>query len=142
MTESPFQRQIEAAIRQIREQTDSFHARRESLAAIVGEGTSTDGLITVRTGPGGMMQELEIDPKAMRMASQDLRDAILEAARNAVASYQDALAEVAPAASMDVDKLLRDFGAGGHLGSVMADFKRQTADIEYNLNKLRRDLGV
>jgi DNA-binding protein YbaB len=142
MTESPFQQQIESTMRQIREQLDSFVARRDSVAAIVGEGTSADGLITVRTGPGGMMQDLDIDPKAMRMASQDLRDAILEAARNAAASYQEAVAEVVPAASMDMEKLLRDFGTGGHLGSVMAEFKRQTGDIEYNLNKLRRDLGL
>jgi DNA-binding protein YbaB len=142
MTESPFQHQIESAMRQIREQLDSFQARRESVAAIVGEGTAADGLITVRTGPGGVLRDLEIDPKAMRMASQDLRDAILEAARNAATNYQEALAEVAPTASMDMDKLMRDFGAGGHLGSIMADFKRQTGDIEYNLNKLRRDLGI
>lgn len=142
MTENPFQTQLESAMRQIKAQVDSYQARRESVAAIVGEGTGADGLVTVRAGAGGMLQDLEIDPKAMRLPSQDLRDAILEAARNAAASYQEQLTEMLPTASTDVDKLLRDFGAGGHLGTVMADFKRQTSDIEYNLDKLRRDLGV
>ena len=142
MTESPFQSQLESAMRLIKEQIDSFQTRRDSVAAIMGEGTGADGLITVRTGAGGALQGLEIDPKAMRMASQDLRDAILEAVRNAAASYQEQLAEILPTTSVDMEKLVRDFGAGGHLGSVMADFKRQTNDIEYNLDKLRRDLGV
>jgi DNA-binding protein YbaB len=142
MTESPFQAQLDAAMRQIREQLDTFQARRESVAALVGEGTSEDGLVTVRTGAAGMLEDLEIDPKAMRLGSQGLRDAILEAARNAVTNYREALAEFAPAVPTDMDKLIRDFGDGGHLGNVMADFKRQTGNVEYTLSKLRRDLGM
>ena len=142
MTDSPFQAQLDSAMRQLREQIDSFQARRDAVAAIVGEGTAADGLVTVRTGAGGVLQDLELDPRAMRMASQDLRDAILEAARNAAANYQEALADILPTAPMDVDKLMRDFGAGGHLGSAMADFTSRTGDVEQTLAKLRKDLGL
>jgi hypothetical protein len=76
------------------------------------------------------------------MASQDLRDAILEAARNAAANYQEALADILPTTPMDVDKLVRDFGVGGQLGNAMAEFTQRTGDVEQTLAKLRKDLGL
>jgi DNA-binding protein YbaB len=142
MTDSPFQSQLDSAMRQLREQIDSFQARRDAVAAMVGEGTAADGLVTVRTGAGGVLQDIELDPRAMRMASQDLRDAILEAARNAAANYQEALADILPTAPVDVDKLVRDFGVGGQLGNAMAEFKQRTGDVEQTLAKLRKDLGL
>jgi DNA-binding protein YbaB len=142
MTESPFQTQLDAAMRQLKEQLDSFQSQRDAVAALVGEGTAADGLVTVRTGAGGALQDLELDPRAMRMASQDLRDAILEASRNAAANYQEAFAEIVPVQTMDMDKLVRDFGIDGHLNSVMADFRRRAGDVESTLAKLRRDLGM
>jgi DNA-binding protein YbaB len=142
MTDSPFQSQLDSAMRQLREQIDSFQARRDAVAAMVGEGTAANGLVTVRTGAGGALQDLELDPRAMRMASQDLRDAILEAARNAAANYQEALADILPTTPMDVDKLVRDFGVGGQLGNAMAEFTQRTGDVEQTLAKLRKDLGL
>jgi len=142
MTESPFQAQLDAAMRQLKEQLDSFQSQRDAVAALVGEGTAADGLVTVRTGAGGALQDLELDPRAMRMASQDLRDAILEASRNAAASYQEALSDIVPTMPVDVDKLVRDFGVGGQLGNVMADFRQRTGDVEQTLAKLRKDLGL
>jgi DNA-binding protein YbaB len=142
MTQSPFQAQLDSAMRQLREQIESFQTKREAVAALVGEGTAADGLVTVRVGAGGALQDLQIEPKAMRLASQDLRDAILEASRNAAANYQEAFAEIVPVQTMDMDKLVRDFGIDGHLNSVMADFRRRAGDVESTLAKLRRDLGM
>lgn len=50
---------------------------------VVGEGASPDGKIRVRVTASGQLTGLQIDPRAMRLGSQELADAILEASRRA-----------------------------------------------------------
>lgn len=143
MSDNGFEAGLADAMRRVQDQVESFQQRREALAAIVGEGHGAEGLVTARTRAGGALDELEIDPRAMRLGSEALRDAILEAARAAAANYAEAVAEVSGVPPLDPDALVRDFGGPhGMLGSAMADFKRRTGDIEATLAKVRKDFSL
>jgi DNA-binding protein YbaB len=53
------------------------------LAELRGVGSAADGLVEVNVGPGGGLTDLRLDPRAMRLDSGSLREAILDAARQA-----------------------------------------------------------
>jgi DNA-binding protein YbaB len=61
------------------------------MAAVVGRGESEDGRVIVTVNATGSLQSIEFDPKAMRLASTDLADAIVATARLA---EQDAKTQV------------------------------------------------
>ncbi|MDZ5441154.1 YbaB/EbfC family nucleoid-associated protein [Micromonospora sp. 4G57] len=138
---SGFEAQIQQAMRQVRQRLDAFEQQRTVLAETVGEGTSEDGLITARVGAGGAVQDLEINPRAMRLDSHTLRDSILAAIRAATANWAETVREATARPPVDPEQLLRDFGVGPELKSTMAQFSQRAADIEQNLAALRRDLA-
>ncbi|RZU72197.1 DNA-binding protein YbaB [Micromonospora kangleipakensis] len=138
---SGFDAQIQQAMRQVRQRLDTFDQHRTVLAETVGEGTSEDGLITARVGAGGAVQDLEINPRAMRLDSHTLRDSLLAAIRAATENWAEAVREATARPPVDPEQLLRDFGVGPELKSTMAQFSQRAADIEQNLAALRRDLA-
>ena len=138
---SGFEGQIQQAMRQVRERLDAFEQQRAVLAETVGEGTSEDGLITARVGAGGAVQDLEINPRAMRLDSHTLRDSIIAAIRTATANWAEGVQEATARPPVDPEQLLRDFGVGPELKATMAQFSQRAADIEQNLAALRRDLA-
>ncbi|SCG51918.1 YbaB/EbfC family nucleoid-associated protein [Micromonospora inositola] len=138
---SGFEAQIQQATRQVRQRLDAFEQQRTVLAETVGEGTSEDGLITARVGAGGAVQDLEINPRAMRLDSHTLRDAILAAIRAATANWTEAVQEATARPPVDPEQLLRDFGVSPELKATMAQFSQRAADIEQNLAALRRNLA-
>ncbi|MFB9475206.1 YbaB/EbfC family nucleoid-associated protein [Nonomuraea salmonea] len=50
---------------------------------VSGEAASPDGKVRVRVTASGQLTGLRIDPRAMRLGSQELAEAILEASRRA-----------------------------------------------------------
>ncbi|MEV4567701.1 YbaB/EbfC family nucleoid-associated protein [Nonomuraea sp. NPDC049421] len=50
---------------------------------VAGEAASPDGKVRVRVTASGQLTGLQIDPRAMRLGSQELAEAILEASRRA-----------------------------------------------------------
>lgn len=61
---------------------------------VTGEAASRDGKISVRVTATGQLTGLRIDPRAMRMGSQELAEAILEASRRATEDAARRLMEV------------------------------------------------
>jgi DNA-binding protein YbaB len=61
----------------------------ETVAALEGWGEAAEGRVKVCVGPSGALKNVELDPRAMRLPSQDLAASILEAAR----AGQQAVAE-------------------------------------------------
>ncbi|MEO3806189.1 YbaB/EbfC family nucleoid-associated protein [Nonomuraea sp. B1E8] len=51
---------------------------------IQGEAASAGGKVLVRVAPSGEVLGLRIDPRAMRMGSEELAEAIMDAARQAM----------------------------------------------------------
>jgi len=54
-----------------------------AVAAVAGWGEAANGQVKVCVGPSGVLKKVELDPRAMRMASEDLAASIVEAARGA-----------------------------------------------------------
>ncbi|PWU44774.1 hypothetical protein DLE60_06715 [Micromonospora globispora] len=138
---SSFDSQIQRALRQVRERLDAFEQHRTALAETMGEGTSEDGLITARVGAGGEVRDLEINPRAMRLDSFNLRDGILAAIRAAASDYAETVRAATALPPVDPEQLLRDFGMGAGTKATMAQFSERAADIERNLAALRKDLA-
>lgn len=85
--ENPFQHfgmpEIDDKIVRLMEQMSSLHELQDSLAELVGEGTAADGYVVVRVDHSGMVSAVELNPRAMKMASEDLSAAIVEAGQQA-----------------------------------------------------------
>src|SRR5688500_7977351 len=108
---NPFESQLAAAMKKVQEQLDTFQARQEAITSVVGVGQSQDGLVTVRMGTGGVIEDLELTPRVRRPDSGTLRVSILEAISAASAKYAEALAEIMPdTPSLDPERLMKDFG--------------------------------
>jgi DNA-binding protein YbaB len=52
-----------------------------ALSAVQGWGEASTGYVKVCVGPSGVLQSIELDPRAMRLPSQDLAASIVAAAR-------------------------------------------------------------
>jgi len=75
-------------LKQARKWSDKSAALQESMKAIEGHAQSRDGYISVTYTASAGLQELELNPRAMRMASQDLAAAIKETVREAMNDMQ------------------------------------------------------
>jgi DNA-binding protein YbaB len=69
--------------RALREQTAAADGLTERLRQVRGRGEGAHGLIRVEVTGGGRVTDLTLDPRVMRLASQDLRDEIMAALRQA-----------------------------------------------------------
>ena len=105
--------------------------RMESVRDLTGEvrdlrgtGTSSDGRVRAEVMPGGALHDLTIDPRVMRMSSDEASEAILEAIRAATADATEQLGEV-------LEKALP--GAGAGIADMATD---QEADPEVLQSRL------
>jgi DNA-binding protein YbaB len=73
----------------------------EDAEPIQGLGMAADGLIRIVAVPGGQLQELELDPRVMRMTTVQLAEEIMAAANAALADLQAQLRERAAAPDLD-----------------------------------------
>jgi DNA-binding protein YbaB len=134
-----FDEQVAYAMRLVSQELDSAQQRRDAIAETVGTGESEDGLVTAEVR-SGVVHDVRLNPRAMRLDSQTLRDDIMQAIAAATADYTETVRALAPGPSLDPERLLRDLGGDGLAGSMLGDFHRRVADIQYNLDQLRRDL--
>lgn len=75
---------MESALQKARIQSEKIKEMQSELLALVGRGEAADGRVRVEYATGVGMQNLQIDARAMRMASQDLSTAITSAVRDAM----------------------------------------------------------
>ncbi|TDD48227.1 YbaB/EbfC family DNA-binding protein [Nonomuraea terrae] len=76
----------------------------ERLAAIRGSGTAADGHVVVSADSSGRIDKIQLNPRAMRLASQDLADELLRAVN---------------AAQDDCARQARELLAGAGVGEVV-----------------------
>jgi len=122
-----------AAAEVLRDRAAHAAEARRRLAEVVGEAATDNGQVRVRVGAEGL-QELVIEPRAMRMASTDLAATIVELTRQGredlVRRRDELAAELGvQRGGVDLDESLarleqlRDLVAGGH-GDLRAAFER------------------
>jgi DNA-binding protein YbaB len=66
----------------------------DELTEASGHGEAADGLVRVEVGPEGTLLGVKIDPRAMRLGSDALAEAIMEAATGALTQATERLSEV------------------------------------------------
>jgi DNA-binding protein YbaB len=59
------------------------------LAAQAGQGESPRGYVRARTGPGGLLQELRIDPTGLRLSAEELEAEVTAAITAAQRQYTE-----------------------------------------------------
>lgn len=136
---SDFEQQFQKMSRQVQEQLASFEERRTAIADAVGTGDSKDGLVTATVTAGGVLQDLIINPRAMRLPSEALSESVKDAVRAANEHLAALLREIS-SATVDVNALMQQVQLPPELRRVMEQFDSRVSDIGFNLDKLRRDL--
>ncbi|MFG1704338.1 YbaB/EbfC family nucleoid-associated protein [Nonomuraea sp. M3C6] len=71
--------EIDRALAELAARTAGFEEVSRGLEEIRGRGESAGGQVAVELTPTGSLAALRIDPRAMRLGSQDLAEAIVEA---------------------------------------------------------------
>lgn len=95
--------QLGAADSMLRESEDKIGRLRqmqESLGELVGRATTADGKVVAEFAHGKGLTTLEIDPKAMRMPSTDLADAVKQAIHDANEDLRWKVAEAVAASGV------------------------------------------
>lgn len=90
--------EYEKMLRSATAQIEAMQGAAAKMAELRGVGEAADGKVRVQVQAGGVVQSLEIDPRAMRMPSEDLSNAVLEAIQLATDDAAKKLAEILEAA--------------------------------------------
>jgi DNA-binding protein YbaB len=98
-----------------------------ALAAVEGWGEAANGHVKVCVGPSGMLKKVELDPRAMRMPSEDLATSIVDAAQ-----------EAQRAAAASIREIYSPMDTGGiDIAAVAQGEYDASADVEQRLAKAR-----
>jgi DNA-binding protein YbaB len=122
---------LDLAIGQLEKLAD-FRTQLDEVSAV---GEAAEGLVRVQAGPSGHPTSLTIDPRAMRMDSESLSEAIMEAFRDARdKTYQQlrGLTDALPQ-SMDLAGVISGRSQGGGADA--------SATIRRTIEKLREMRG-
>jgi Uncharacterised BCR, YbaB family COG0718. len=84
--------EIDRAIAELTAQAARIEEMTERVAEVRGHGRAANGQVEVEVLPSGALSSLRIESRAMRLGSQALTEAILEAARQAEKDAADQLA--------------------------------------------------
>ncbi|GAA4640703.1 hypothetical protein GCM10023196_107290 [Actinoallomurus vinaceus] len=103
---------MEGVRKQLTEQAERFAELREKLAEVRGRGEAAEGKVVVEVAPGGALKSVQIDPRAMKLGSEVLAEAVLEAAGKAFQDLTDQTSELMKPAFGDPEKLAEEWGAG------------------------------
>ncbi|MFE3450521.1 YbaB/EbfC family nucleoid-associated protein [Nonomuraea sp. NPDC059194] len=93
MTEPTIDAEIRRLMADFAEEMRPLHEARERMAEVRGHGEAAEGLVRLEVTPGGALSGLTIDPRAMKLGSEALAEAVLEAARAAAADAAGRLSE-------------------------------------------------
>jgi DNA-binding protein YbaB len=125
-----FQRDVEA-------QMGDFGKMRESIREAVGRGEAADGQVVAEYTVEGGVSRLDLDPRAMRMGSQELAQEIRTAVNAAAADFQAKVREASVAMfnATDAQKAIDPSAALASLDKMSNGFAGQ-------MKELARELGL
>lgn len=110
---------------------------RDRARELVGRATSDDGNVRVTfTGEAGLA-ELSIDPRAMRLPSQELAERIVRLTGQARADLERQRAELVAEAGHDTAELSQESSAA-MLGELSTAYARSMDDIQTVFERFRR----
>ncbi|MFI6596337.1 YbaB/EbfC family nucleoid-associated protein [Nonomuraea sp. NPDC050536] len=111
---------LERMVRDSEESLRRLAGMTDELASVTGKGESRSGLVGAVVDNGGRLDQIELEPRAMRMSSAELSEEIVEAVRAAQDSVQRQSEELLAQAMGSAEAGLPD----------MDKLQRQTKDIQ------------
>ena len=133
--------QVEAGLQDARAQIGQLGDMHERLAELVGTAASEDGRVRAECTVAATPAKLEIDPRAMRLGSQDLAETISAVIREASTDLRRKMHET----------MTESFGGKGlqegidqarsRANETMAAFQKAAKDATSQVEGLRRRLG-
>jgi YbaB/EbfC DNA-binding family protein len=102
------------------------------LAMILGHGTAADGMVRVTFSLDGAKDDIELDPRVMRMPSADLAEHIRDALRDARRQLLDRLGHDHVSAGHDLEK---------ELDEMHSSYMRQLDGYRRIIDDINRRLG-
>ncbi|RKS71112.1 YbaB/EbfC DNA-binding family protein [Actinomadura pelletieri DSM 43383] len=81
----PTEEEIKRDTQRWQQKFEEIGALENQMKEVRGTGTAEDGKVEVVAAPGGLLLEVNINPRAMRLGSEALGEAIIEASRAAAA---------------------------------------------------------
>ncbi|WP_019632925.1 YbaB/EbfC family nucleoid-associated protein [Actinomadura atramentaria] len=129
---------FEAFQRDMERQMGDFTKMQEDIKAAVGRGEAADGRVVAEYRTEGGLTKLEMDPRAMRLPSAELSEAIREAVN---AASKDLQTQV-QAASTKMFKFSDDPEKGMDASAALASLDKIANGFAGQMRDLARELGV
>lgn len=137
---------ISELMRQSQERMSKLAAVREQMTDLQGRAESADGRISVTSTTQDPLAEVKIDPRAMRMGSQELAAALQETARRARQDLDAQVEELTAREYGDTDNpmdALKDQDAmKKSLTEMQGVFEQAGRQSEQMIEELQRKLGL
>ena len=137
--------EFDALLRHSQERVAKIAHLREQSASVVGAAETADGRISVTSTADDPVAELRIDPRAMRMTSDDLAAAIKETIRRALADRErqvERLAAEEYGEENPLDLLDNKEALQQTLGQVQGMFEKAGRDAQSMIAQLQQHFGV
>jgi DNA-binding protein YbaB len=127
---------IESAMRSAKDNLARVGELQETLASLVGIAESDDGRVQAESDNASGLKKLTIDPRAMRMGSEELAETITRVVAEAMADLRRKSQEEAQRVMGGRKRDLRD--AKASIDEVRASFDRVAVDAQSEMERLRR----
>lgn len=137
----PHASQVEGGLKDVRTQIGQLGELHERLGELVGSAESEDGRVRAECTVAEVPAKLEIDPRAMRLGSQDLAETISKVIREASTDLRRQMREA----------MNEGFGGKGlkdnleearsRANEAMAAFRRAAGEATSEMEGMRRRLG-
>ncbi|GAA2713955.1 YbaB/EbfC family nucleoid-associated protein [Micromonospora olivasterospora] len=130
--------ELDRALRMSQELQRKAEAFQSRLSEVTGQGSDDSGLVQVSVGLSGGLSDVYVDPRAMRLASQDLADAFKHAHQAATQDMQNRLMEAQREAFGD-DLLSGMLDGSRSPDELLGDMRRTTeAGLDASLDEIER----
>lgn len=94
MTDFGFGEELERNLRDAENSMSKVNEMKDRIAATVGEGEAADGRIKAEFAGEGGLRALDLDPRVMRLPSQELSEQIMAAVNAAAKDFQEKIASI------------------------------------------------
>lgn len=130
---------IESAMRSAKDNLARMGEVQEALASLVGVAESDDGRVRAETDNASGLKKLTIDPRAMRMGSEELAETITKVIAEAMADLRRKNQETAARLMGGKKRDLKD--AKASIDEARASFDRIAVDARSEMERLKRRLA-
>lgn len=127
-------RNLEDLAEYAHEQLARIQRMQDDLADQFGTGESPRGYVRARTGPGGGLQELRIDPAAMRLPAEDVAAEVTAAITAAQREYAERADEI-------IKPVLASAPSENSVGDLEAGMRRLDGLVD-DLERIARRRGL